>query len=79
MKIELPACWADMQATETVKVVTLQASDVEYKTVEKKFRDSVLNGVYNTKSGNYPGNKRTPTASDHPLGQFNNVKVTKVS
>ncbi|KAK3094771.1 hypothetical protein FSP39_006012 [Pinctada imbricata] len=77
-KIELPANWLVMKDTETVKVVPLQPSSQEYQHIEKKFVDSVKNGVYNTKCGNYPGNKRTPTAADHPIGQFNNVKVMKI-
>lgn len=70
-KIELPANWVPMKDGETIKVVTLDKASAEYQNLEKKFLDSVKNGIYNT------GN--APNQANNPVGQFNKVKVNKVN
>lgn len=37
---DLPSTWADMNSTENLKVVTLQTTDAEYKSVEQQFSSS---------------------------------------
>lgn len=69
-KIELPANWVPMKDGETVKVVTLDKASAEYQGLEKKFLNSVKNGIYNT------GN--APNPANNPVGQFNNVQITKI-
>lgn len=60
-----------MKDGETIKVVTLDKTSAEYQSLEKKFLDSVKNGIYNT--------GKAPNPANNPVGQFNKVKVNKVN
>lgn len=62
-----------MKDKEVIKVVTMDKTSAEYKGLETKFLDSVKNGVYNT------GKARNMNHTNNPVGQFNNVQVTKVN
>ena len=62
-----------MKDKEVIKVVTMDKTSAEYKGLETKFLDSVKNGVYNT------GKARNMNHANNPVGQFNNVQVTKVN
>ncbi|XP_056005276.1 protein mono-ADP-ribosyltransferase PARP14-like isoform X3 [Ostrea edulis] len=68
--IELPAHWTPMQDTENIKVITLLPSSTEYTDIEKKFINSVKTGIYNI--------GKAPNPANNPVGQFNNVKITKI-
>lgn len=60
-----------MKDGENIKVVTLDKASTEYQDLEKKFLDSVKNGIYNT--------GKAPNPLNNPVGQFNKVKVNKVN
>lgn len=60
-----------MKDGESIKVVTLDKASTEYQDLEKKFLDSVKNGIYNT--------GKAPNQANNPVGQFNKVKVNKVN
>lgn len=61
-----------MEDSDVVRVFTLDEWSPEYKGLERKFLDSVKNGVYNT--GRAPNMNHT----SNPVGQFNQVNVCKV-
>lgn len=61
-----------MEFPETIRTVTLDKTSAEYREIEKKFLNSVKNGIYNT------GKCPNPDPSLNPVGQFDKVKVDEV-
>lgn len=59
-----------MEFPETLRIVTLDKTSAEYVDLERKFLDSVKNGIYNT--------GKAPNPANNPIGQFKKVKVHKV-
>lgn len=59
-----------MEFPETLRIVTLDKTSAEYVDLQRKFLDSVKNGIYNTGKSSNPAN--------NPIGQFNKVKVHQV-
>lgn len=59
-----------MEFPETLRIVTLDKTSAEYVDLQRKFLDSVKNGIYNT--------GKTPNRANNPIGQFKKVKVHKV-
>lgn len=59
-----------MEFPETLRIVTLDKTSAEYVDLQRKFLDSVKNGIYNT--------GKSPNPANNPIGQFNKVKVHQV-
>lgn len=59
-----------MEFPEIMRTVTLDKTSIEYVEVERKFLNSVKNGIYNT--------GKAPNPYNNPIGQFNEVTVHKV-
>lgn len=67
---DFPINWVHVEFPETIRTVTLDKTSAEYREVEKKFLNSVKNGIYNT--------GKAPNCKVNPVGQFNKVKVHEV-